>query len=164
MQRELCVGWHLFTLPHQTHSNLHEEKCRIKIQHPAEFDDIAVTYIEKWLDMYSSWIQINIPAGNVHYQTNWAWDYSSCRFADAELNTAHLNQICLYSRNLNLHGVGGGGHQQVYNQAASELTVQFCYMIDLCNLIFASRLSPPLVFTKNVAIITVSGRFLKSVI
>ena len=32
-------------------------------------------------------------------------------------------------------------------------------MIDLCNLIFASMLSPPLVFTKNVAIITVSGAF-----
>ena len=40
-----------------------------------------------------------------------------CHF-DGELNSAHLNQICLYSINLNLHGVGGGGRQQVYNQAA----------------------------------------------
>ena len=130
VQRELCVGWHLFTLPVKLIIFYTVVMKSVGLQYNISLViQLAVTYIEKWLDIQ----QLNLNKYTSrkcaqHYQTNClGYIQLSTRLLFLPLCSKTLQPDLLNSGYwvLNLHDVSGGG-QQVYNQAASELTVQFC--------------------------------------
>ena len=131
VERELCVGWHLFTLPCQTHSMLAWGKG-------LDYKSKSITTSVWWYSCHIHRKMIDIQQlMNKYTFVNCAQHYQTNCLGYIQLNT-RLLFLPLCSKTLqpdllnsgywvlNLHDVSEGSCHQVYNQAANELTVQFC--------------------------------------